>query len=183
VNVHTLITMPPGHKPQRSGQRGFIAYALAAAALLLALGAMAVQQARTNASGNYVFETTNTLYAAGGLIQTKVRYCPLAFPIGDNGTGFSIQYPGATSAVLVSTLRCPGRSAYQLFNGGDGVFLPSTPNGFSGWWYVNDASGVRIYLTSDGSSARNAVLANVAARYSSSAANFASNTLTIWVKK
>ena len=164
-------------------QCGFIAYAMAAAALLLAIGVVAIQQARTNSQGNYVFDTTNSLYSTGVLIQTKIRYCPLAFPGGNNGTGFAPQYPGAAVAVLVSTLVCPGRSAYPLFSGGDGVFLPVTPTGFDGWWYVNDATGVRIYLNSDGTPPRNSVLSNVATRFTSTAAGYSGTTLTLWIKR
>lgn len=164
-------------------QRGFIAYVLGAAALLLAIGVAAIQQVRTNTQGNYVFETTKTLYAAGVLIQTKIRYCPLAYPGGNNGTGFAPQYPTGATAVLVSTLVCPGRSAYALFTGGDGVFLPVTPTGFDGWWYVNDANGVRIYLVSDGTNPRNSTLSNVAAKFSSTAASFSGSTLTLWIKR
>jgi hypothetical protein len=164
-------------------QRGFVGYAIASAALMVALGAASIKLARTSANGDYVFNTTNATYAAGVLIQTKIRYCPLAYPVGNNGTGFSVQYPGAATAVLVSTLVCPGRASVAIFNGGDGVFLPVTPNGFTGWYYVNDASGVRVYLTSDGTSARNKILTNVAAKFTSSAATHSANTLTLWIKK
>lgn len=169
------------HTSRRQG--GFIAYVVAACALLAVLGAATIQVARKSTMGTYVFDTTNSVYAAASLITTKIRYCPLSFPGGNNGTGFAVQYPGAATAADVSTLVCPGRSAYTLFTGADGVFLPQTPGGFTGWSYINDASGVRIVLVSDGSTARNSILANIAKKFNTTAATYSAGTLTVWIKR
>lgn len=171
----------PGRSPQY--QRGFYGYVIGACVLLAAVGVAAVNQARTAARGNYMFNTTASLHTAALTIQGKVRMCPILFPGGNNGTGYSPQYPGATTATSVGTVTCPGRTGYTLFTGGDGVFLPPTPAGFTGWNYINDASGVRIVLTSDGNSDRNTILQAVANRLSSSVATYASNTLTVWIKR
>lgn len=164
-------------------QRGFYGYVIGACVLLAAIGAAAINQARTAARGNYLYSTTATVYSAALTIQGKVRMCPIQFPGGNNGTGYSPQYPGATTATAVNAVTCPGRSGYILFTGGDGVFLPPTPSGFTGWNYLNDASGVRIILTSDGNSDRNTILQSVTNKLSSSVATYASNTLTVWIKR
>ena len=168
-------------KTRRHGGFAF-AYVIGMIALMAAIAAATISMARTNSVANYIFNTTSSVYAAANVISTKIRYCPLSFPGGDNGTGYAIQYPGATTEVLVVSLVCPGRSAYTLFTGGDGVFLPQTPAQFTGWTYLNDSLGVRIKLVSDGSDAHNAILANVAAKFTTTEASLSGSTLTIWIK-
>lgn len=188
--------MPPLTRsgPFSRKQQGFIAYVLSVCVLLAAVSVLTIRMARTNTSSKFIFEATNTVYAAGALIQTKIRYCPVAFPRGHNHSAFAVQYPLGPTAVAVDTISCPPQVPSEvaltpadvtetLFTGGDGLFLPVMPKGFGVWQYVNDASGVRIFLQSDGSAARNKVLANVAEKFPPLSVTLAGNVLTLWIKK
>lgn len=132
----------------------------------------------------YMNDTKNAIQSQVDTVRGQILLCGLLYPSGNNATAFNVKYPGG-NAVNVSTLACPGNPASNksIWTGNDGTFLPVVPGGFSGWLYTNDATGIRVAITSDGGVLANNVLANVAAKFSPAEATYSMNTLTVWIVK
>ncbi len=114
-------------------------------------------------------------------IRNALNICVTVYPTGDNGTGFHVKYPAGSTAVAASGLDCPGNpgGVKNIFQGQNGGFLDPLPNGFGAWSYVNDASGIKVSVTSSGDGDRNISLSRAAAKFSQ--ASVTGNTLTIWI--
>lgn len=90
---------------------------------------------------------TNNIVSQASIIRSRILSCAIEYPTGDNTTGFKPQYPGATSAVNVSTLTCPGANNANIWTLLDGVTTPLAVNGFNNWQYINDSTNIRISIT------------------------------------
>lgn len=119
----------------------------------------------------------NIVSAQAGLIRSRILQCSIDYPLGNNATGFRATYPAAATIANVSTLTCPG-SAISLWGQSDGVFMPTSLSGFNAWQYTNDATSMRLTLTSL-SADRAAILPGVALSLGAQA-SVAGNSLT-WV--
>lgn len=85
--------------------------------------------------------------AQASLIRTRLLQCSNENPTGNNGGSFRLTFPRADTATLVSALTCPG-NALGLWSWSDGVSIPGTVSGFGPWYYVNDATSMRITVAS-----------------------------------
>lgn len=119
--------------------------------------------------------------AQANLIRTKVSKCVIDYPSGNNGTGFHLPYPGASSLVNASTLTCPGSSA-NLWTSGDAILLPATPIGFDAWGYINDATSVRISIQSSDIS-YGTCMSKALGKFGADEATLVGDTLTIQIVK
>ena len=171
----------------RRSQAGFIfGYLLAGIALisLTSYGLAKINQ-MSNAKA-YLFKTEQTLETQISSIHGVLSTCALMYPSGDNGTGFHKAYPGG-SGVSVLNLDCPGSpySNQNLWTGRNGERPPLMPKGMSEWAYTNNATGVFITTTTNGSTDLNKVAVSLTGKYVSSQINFdsATNTLKYWVIK
>ena len=115
---------------------------------------------------------TMQVVSQANLIRQAISQCVLEYPEGDNGTTHNIAYPGAVAWSPVSGLTCPGAPAGDngILDGSNGVFLPKEPNGFGSWQYLNDATGVHIAITSDGTEESLVALNKAYSKFSSSEA-------------
>lgn len=173
-------------KPSKAPkQQGFM---LAYIMLLIALATVAMSgfsfMNKGVAGKTYMDDTQNAIIGQIETIRGQILLCGLVYPTGNNATTFNIKYPGG-SAVNVSTLTCPGNPAANksLWTGNDGTFLPAVPSGFTGWIYTNDATGIKLVITSNAGTLANNVLANVAAKFIAAESTFAANALTVWIVK
>lgn len=130
-------------------QRGsaIIAMILAIVVVMAMIGAAVVQGVDTAGmvSNNNAIQT---VVAQASLIRSKLNACAVEYPSGDNGNGFRPPYPASLVPASVATRMCPG-AAINLWSMGDAVSFPPTPAGTGGWQYVNDATSLRILLTSN----------------------------------
>lgn len=119
----------------------------------------------------------NMVAAQASLIRGRILQCGIDYPSGNNGTSYRVIYPSATTAANVSALTCPGNSA-NLWSQSDGVAMPASLSGFNAWQYVNDATSMRITVTSTNAD-RTAILPRIVTLLGSQA-SYAGSTLT-WV--
>lgn len=85
--------------------------------------------------------------AQASLIRARLLQCSNDYPTGNNGGAYRLSFPRADTATLASALTCPG-NALNLWNWSDGVAMPSAMTGFGSWYYTNDATSMRLTLTS-----------------------------------
>lgn len=116
-----------------------------------------------------------TVSAQAGLIRARILQCAIEYPAGNNATGFRLTYPAAAAITNVSALFCPG-SALNLWSQSDGVFMPTVPSGFNAWQYTNDATSMRMSITST-TTDRTAILPTIA-RILGAQASVVGSTLT-----
>ena len=136
-----------GFPPQRASA-GFVASSvLFAIALLVALGAASVTIARGNGKARQFQETREQMVAQRDLIFSALLLCRTIYPSGNNGTIFRKPYPAAETAVLVSSLVCPGQSPASIWSNDLSAMVPRPLPGFGAWTYVNDATSLRIATT------------------------------------
>lgn len=166
-------------------QRGFfVGYILFGIALIsIAMTGLAMMT-RDAGQRAYLHKVAGEVVKQVQVVRNVVAQCAMLHPTGDNGTGFAPKFPGGSS-VAVSTLECPGApyANKNLWTGRDGVHLPLTPTGFTGWNYTNDAAGIKIELTSSGGMVHNQVLANAATKFASTEVAIAGNVFTYWIVK
>lgn len=112
-----------------------------------------------------------------GLIRQRIIACGTDNPSGNNGTTFRVIYPGAATAASVSALICPG-NATNIWSQSDGAVVPVPLAGFNAWQYINDASSMRITVTSTVAD-RTTILPSLANSLGTQA-SYSGNTLT-WV--
>lgn len=135
-------------------QSGFaIGYILAVLALVAITSAVVAITSRSNQRFRAIEANTEQLRSQVNQIRNALNICITMFPLGNNGTSHNVRYPAGATAVPASTLTCPGdgSSSNQIFQGKNGGYLNPVPAGFSDWQYVNDASGIYVTITSDGS--------------------------------
>ncbi|MFD2274151.1 hypothetical protein ACFS07_32610 [Undibacterium arcticum] len=112
-------------------QGGFIGYVLMVIAMLSMVALVAAKMSRSGGQQQWNFETRNTLLDQSKLIRSRVIGCGIAYPSGNNGTGFHARFPATAGTGLVSDLVCPGQPApNNLWTGVGGMTLPSVPGGF-----------------------------------------------------
>lgn len=166
-------------------RRGFILGVVVWALAVLSAIMVGYSIIPKHAKSLYATDTTPIVYNAVIATKSKILTCYMLYPSGDNGTGFNIPFPAATTETDISLLTCPGDpSANQnLWTGNNGVFIPKLPNGFTGPVYKNDASGIYIKISCDGTTERLDVMQKVAAKFDPSEASLVGNDLTVWIKK
>lgn len=175
INQNHQIRSLPGARRQAG-------FALVAAVIMatLILGGLTLTLARNSLNGSAIStnNTTSMLVSQAQLIIGKLGGCMIAYPTGNNGTGFHVAYPGG-SGVAVSSLTCPG-SAVSLWSGTDGVFMPTIPSGFNAWQYTNDGISVRLAITTTSAASYGTAMANAATKLGGQA-SYVSPTLTVTV--
>lgn len=163
-------------------QNGFIAYVFVVIAMLSMVAAAVAAMSRSGGRQQWNFETKNALMDASKIIRSRVIFCGIAFPAGDNGSGFHTRFPATPGTGNVTDLVCPGQPApNNLWTGKGGLPLPTQPGGFAPWQYVNDGTSVRISLRATGGTtdiAAIAVLDSLALRIGTNASRTA-DILTI----
>lgn len=128
-------------------QRGFAAYVFLVIAMLSLTAVVAAKMSRAGGQQQWNFETKNTVLDQSKIIRTRIIGCAIAFPAGNNGTGFHPRFPATPGTGLVSDLVCPGQAApNNLWTGVGGMTLAAAPGGFSAWTYNNDGSSIRISI-------------------------------------
>ena len=131
--------------PRRSA--GFAAAtALFAIGLVVLLGFVASTTARNGARAQQFHDTKDQMVAQRDLIANMLLLCRAVYPDGNNGTGFHPSYPATPGGGLVTSLICP-KPATSIWSGDASAMAPRALIGFSSWSYVNDATSIRIYLT------------------------------------
>lgn len=149
----------------------FILMAIVLGALLAAaLGggtSVASMMANNNAS--------QMITAQAALIRSRILQCGTEYSSGNNGTTFRVIYPAAAAPTNVSALTCPG-NATNLWSQSDGVTMPTAIAGFNTWQYANDATSMRLTITSTAAD-RTAILPNIVTLLGAQA-SYAGNTLT-----
>lgn len=130
-------------------QKGIaLAYLIAVITLLTVISAAWSLTSRSTVQAQWNSDTKRTLLDQYQLIVGRLVYCGVAYPAGDNGTGFRGRFPGAATSVGVDTLVCPGQAVpNNLWSGIGGLTLPATPARFSPWSYTNDATSMRIAVS------------------------------------
>lgn len=143
------------------------------------LSAMTSRTARAE----FVATATSALFAQQDKIRNAIVLCVVRYPSGNNGTTYNIKYPAGSTAVAVTSLTCPGdpNTNKSIWQGKNGGFLEAPPTGISAWTYINDATGIRFIVTSNGAADLNTALDRVAAKLSSTQATRSGNTLTVWM--
>lgn len=156
------------------------------AAIVLS-GVVAASQARSGskaAKAQRIDTAVSSINAQANLVRQTLTQCAIDYPSGDNGTGFNIAYPAATTATALTGLQCPGAPVgfTDFWGGRNGVFEPVAPAGFGSWTYTNNATGVSLSISaSSADDAITAALDRVAATYSSLEASRAGLALTVWI--
>lgn len=160
-----------------------MAYIMSILVLLIALTATITRINKSNAQFYFTKSASTNLVAQANIIRERVLACAIMYPNGDNGTGFHIAYPGGTG-VAVSTLTCPG-SSVNLWTGIDGAMSLPPITGFGVWTYANDATSVRISITTTSSAGYGAAMTQALARFNTSAneASIAGSTFTVVISQ
>jgi hypothetical protein len=129
-------------------QRGVgLAYLLAFIALLSIVTMSLSQMTRGATRSRLNFDTSMALHEQAQLIRNRILVCAVAYPVGDNGTGFHPTYPATPGSGLLRDAVCPGQPAPgNLWSGTGGLLLPPPPRGFAPWTLSNDAASLRIAL-------------------------------------
>lgn len=159
-------------------QKGFfLGYVLGMVAVLGVLTALFSQTTPTS-SAMGIWSKVNEIVAQTNLIRSLVAQCATDYPSGDNGTGFRINYPGATTLTSVSSLTCPGAPGVpNLWSGTGGVFLPIAPVGFSAWQYINNGADAHIQIQATSNTGQLiTALAKVQARFGGTEATLSTTT-------
>ena len=155
---------------------------LAVIAMIAIAGGSVLKMTSKTARGERIFQNQAEVMNQSRYIGNRLRQCVILYPAGNNGTGFNVKYPGATVAMAVSSLTCPGQpNPNNLWTGKGGTFPPRPIAGFSNWTYQNDASGVRIMLSSGGIQDNMTVLQNVASKFSATEAAYSGGVLTVFI--
>jgi len=89
---------------------------------------------------------TRTIAAQASLIRARILQCGTDYPTGNNGTTYRVNYPASATTSNASALTCPG-IATGLWLQSDGVPIPVQPAGFGAWLYTNDATSMRLEIT------------------------------------
>lgn len=168
-----------------SRQAGFaLGYLLLFVALFALISASVIQANQRNSRMPAIHAAADKIVQQGEYIRGHLATCAILYPLGDNGTGFHLAYPGG-SGVATSTIECPGNPSANknLWTGIDGNFLPANITGFGSWIYTNDATGVKLTLTSTGEADYNIAASMAAAKYVATEAGQAGNVFTLWVIK
>jgi hypothetical protein len=136
---------------RKKNQYGFSLLVLilgcATIAVLLSISIAGTTSTASMFSSNNI---THVVTGQASIIRARLLQCSTDYPTGNNGTGFRISFPAAVTEVNVSALNCPGNSL-GLWNWSDGVSAPPSISGFGSWRYINDASSLRISITSNAS--------------------------------
>jgi hypothetical protein len=130
----------------RQGGFGLISVILSVVVILAAISASMMGGLNTAGmvkAGN----VSRVVVAQAMTIRSRILQCGADYPTGQNGTGFRVPFPGASTSAAVSSLVCPGNSL-GLWSWPDGVTAPPSIIGFTPWSYVNDASSMRLTITS-----------------------------------
>ena len=185
---------PSPHLPLLNGvvrrqrtQAGFIFGYLLSGIALIALTAYGLSKLNSVSNSKaYLHKTQQTLERQISSIHSVLTTCAMMYPSGDNGSGFHNAYPAGTAATVLG-LNCPGspHSNQNLWTGRNGETPPLMPTGMTVWAYTNNATGIFITTTTNGSTELNKAAVNVTGKYVSSQISFDSstNTLKYWVLK
>lgn len=169
------------NKKMRHQKGVALSYVLAFIALLSIATTFFAMTQRGAAQSLVNQENRVALLEQSTLIRSRIIGCTVSFPGGDNGTGFRLPYPAATTAVAVRDLTCPGQSgANNLWSGTGGLTLPAPPRIFNNWTFVNDATSMRISISAKtpGDLNTRAVMDFVVARLGASASR-TGDTMTV----
>jgi hypothetical protein len=161
--------------------RGFIlGYALLGLALLSLTLMVIARMNSQGVDGRRMAETRDEVVQQAGLIRSKLLACTIAFPGGDNGLGFRLQFPAAPVSGLVADTLCPGNpnANKAVWSQGDGVYMPRTLTNLSAWRIAHDATSVRISVTAQSGGWALAALNNAARRLGPQA-TVSGSTLTV----
>lgn len=128
-------------------QQGFISYVYLVIAMLSIVAVAVAAMSRNGGQQQWKFETKNTILDEFKIIRSRVIACGIAYPSGNNGSGFHPRFPATAGTGLVADLVCPGQAApNNLWTGVGGMMMPAQPGGFSPWRYTNDGTNVRISI-------------------------------------
>jgi len=145
----------------KKSQKGMsILILLVGAAVLSAALAAMLAGGTSIAAMSSSMNAINTTAAQASLIRSKILQCAIEYPAGDNATSYRKFYPAGALGASVDSLVCPG-SAQNLWSMSDGVSMPTVTSGFAKWQYANDATSMRILITST-TSDRTAILQSIA---------------------
>jgi len=147
-------------KIKKSQQGMSILILLLGAAVLSATLASMLAGGSGIASMSSSMNAISTTAAQASLIRSKILQCAIEYPMGDNATSYRKSYPGGALGASVDSLVCPG-SAQNLWSMNDGIAMPTVTAGFGQWQYANDATSMRILITST-TSDRTAILQSIA---------------------
>lgn len=128
-------------------------------------------------------ENSEALYQYLINARDNIVACGLLYPRGDNGTGFSVQFPGGTDKTI-STLECPGNTAANksLWSGkSTAAYLQPLPVGFDQGLYTNDANGIKLVVTSQVAQAE--VFELVARKFAANEVEYTAEKIILWIKK
>lgn len=155
------------------------AYVLAIIALMVATSTTFYSTARNSHQQQAQYEARKALTNQVAAIRTKVLMCGMAYPNGNNGTGFHPRFPATPNSGLLVDAVCPG-SGLSLWNATDGVFYPPLVRGFTAWTYTNDGTSVRVtsQAANAGDARENAILDTLASKVGVSASR-SGDTLTV----
>lgn len=168
---------PTNHQKNRGLILGQILFSLAVLAIVVSsISAMT----RNSADRERVSNLTDTITREAEIIRAKLLSCVISYPAGDNGTGFHPEYPARPASGLVADLACPGApsASGDIWPGQDGISIPPVANGLSSWSYENDATSIRISISSIPGDTPAKAAINTAAKRFGSDASITANMVT-----
>ncbi len=138
------------HKRGYLAQKGIaLAYILGVITLASAVTVFVATTQRGQALAKLNAELRVAIIDQFGLIRSRAIGCVISYPAGNNGTAFHTQFPATPVSTLVRDLTCPGQpGANNLWTGTGGLPLPLPPPAFAEWRYFNDASNIRLTISS-----------------------------------
>lgn len=161
-------------------QQGFISYLQLAIVLLAVFSVASAQMIRSGNTEQYIFSTRTAIIDQAELIRSRIFFCTINFPAGDNGTGIRPRFPATPTSNNVRDAICPG-SASNLWTASSSIILPSPPAGFSEWQYQNDGAGLRISISASSATNTTSMKALRMASTRLSNATLSNSTLSILV--